>query len=557
MNALLPREGADRRRIRGVRTAAPPDTARVIVESLAAAGVGHLFGHVGDPTAEALVAADRGDCRFVACAAESSAGLMALAYGQLTGLPGVAVSRAGPGAPNLVQAVAAAGLDHVPMIAIAGQFGSEWEPLPAPPVVDPHSLFAPICKWAATVRPHSVATTMRRALRTAVAERPGPVHLTVAADTLEAAAIDSICLPPPLQSHRVAQQIAAAGAFSDPAVMLRAARRPVILAGHAAVRADAGAALRRLAERIGCPVVVAPTAKGVLPETDPHFAGTLDRAGNAYLWGFLRRADLLLAVGFDVVEPIRLWNPMLPTIHIDSVPNTDQVYAAGLEIVGDVAAALDGLAAEPLGEPRWPEAEIATHRVRLRHRLAAGRVAGRLNPSDVVDVVRAAMPPDALATTDVGPHRAFVEQGWTAHGPRSVLAASGVSTIGFALPAATTAALLDPVRPVVGFTGGAGFIAMQTALRGTAALKLAPLIVVLCDGNQSRIECAQVTCLDPHRGAHADAAEVATLAQAMGCDSIAVDSAARLERVLATARATDRPLVIGAQVDPSQYAGQG
>lgn len=532
------------------------NTSEVIIQYLAAAGIRHLFGYPGDPTVEFLEAARRADMAFVLGSREGTAGLMAVAYGQLTGRPGVCVSTLGPGSTNLVNAVASAWLDRVPMIAISGQIETKREPTFTHQVIDHATLFKPISKWATAVQPHTVGAIMRRALRTAMAERPGPVHLTTAADVVGAAATDARVVLPPLAAQRAPQLFSAAGVEADPVRRLKAARRPMILAGHSAVWSDAGAALQRLAEAIGCPVVVAPMAKGILPETHPLYAGTLDMACNGFIWEFLRGADLLLTIGFDAVELIKPWSLTAPTIHIDTVPNTDQVYGAEIEIVGDIAAILDAIADAGASGERWSHAEIAAHRARLRELYSAGRVAGRMNPSDVVDVVRAAMPEDTIVTTDVGSHKLLVGQGWTAHTPRSVLMSNGLSSMGFSLPAAITAKLMCPDRPVVCFTGDGGLAMVQGELRVAASLKLAPIVVVFCDNSLNRIELKQMARHYPSWGTKIDPTDIAMLAQAMGCDGINVDSVRALEAALSAPRSKDRPLVIGATIDPSQYEAQ-
>lgn len=532
------------------------NVSEVIVGYLAAAGVRHLFGYPGDPTVEFLEAARRAGMDFVLGSREGTAGLMAVAYGQLTGRPGVCVSTLGPGSTNLVNAVASATLDRTPMIAISGQIESRREPVFTHQVVDHRTLFGPLSKWAATVQPHTVAGIMRRALRTAMAERPGAVHLTTPADAVGAEASDAAIVLPPLSAQRLPQIHSADGAVADPLRRLRDARRPVILAGHSAVWSGAGAAVVRLAEAIGCPVVVAPMAKGIVPETHALYAGTLDMACNAIVWDFLRGADLLLAIGFDAVELIKPWPIVAPTIHIDSVPNSDQVYGAEVEIVGDIAAICDAIAGGATRGERWTRAEIAAHRGRLRELYASGRVAGRLNPSDVVDIVRAAMPPQTIVTTDVGSHKLLVGQGWTAHAPRSVLMSNGLSSMGYSLPAAITAQLLNPGTPVVCFTGDGGMAMVQAELRVAASLKIAPIVVVFCDNSLNRIELKQAQRRYPSWGTRIDATDIALLAQAMGCDGINVGSAAALEAALAEPRSADRPLVIGATIDPSQYAAQ-
>ena len=532
------------------------NTSEVIIEYLAAAGIHHLFGYPGDPTVEFLEAARRANMQFVLGSREGTAGLMACAYGQLTGRPGVCVSTLGPGSTNLVNAVASAWLDRVPMIAISGQIEGKRESTFTHQVIDHGTLFKPISKWATAVQPNTVATIMRRALRTAMAERPGPVHLTTAADVVGAPATDAEIRLPPLAARRGMQVFAGPGVQADPLRHLAAARRPMILVGHSAVWSEAGESVRKLAEAIGCPVVVAPMAKGILSERHAQYAGTLDMACNGLMWDFLRGADLLLAIGFDAVELIKPWPITAPTIHIDSVPNTDQVYGAELELVGDIAAMLEAIADGIRAPSSWTLAEIAAHRGRLQVAYGAGRVAGCLNPSDVVDVVRAAMPADTIVTTDVGSHKLLVGQGWTTHAPRCLLMSNGLSSMGFSLPAAITAKLLHPEHPVVCFTGDGGLAMVQGELRVAASLKIAPVVVVFCDNSLNRIELKQSARQYPSWGTRIDATDIALLAQAMGCDGINVASARELEAALAAPRSPDRPLVIGATIDPAQYAAQ-
>ena len=532
------------------------NTSQVIIRYLAAAGVRHIFGYPGDPSVEFLEAARREGLQFVLGSREGTAGLMAEAYGQLTGRPGVCLSTLGPGSTNLVNAVANAYLDRVPMVAISGQIERKREPYFTHQVVDHNRLFSPVSKWTAVVQPDTVGTVMRKALRIATAERPGPVHLTTPGDVVGAEASDNEIRLPPMRATRLPQVFCAAGIAADPVKQLKAARRPVILAGISAVWGDASAALVRFAESVGAPVVVAPMAKGVMPEDHPLFAGTLDMACNKYVWDFLKGADLLLAIGFDAVELIKPWPLTAPVLHIDTVANTDQIYRADLEIVGDIAHILDALAGASGALERWSAAEVAAHRGKLRDLYYAGRVEGHLNPTDVVDAVRAAMPRETLVSTDVGSHKLLVGQGWTTYSPRALLMTNGLSSMGFSLPAAIAIKLVHPERPVVCFTGDGGLAMVQAELRTAASLKLDPIVVVFCDNSLNRIELKQHARNYPIFGTRMDAGGIDMLARAMGCDGVNVQSAAALDQALRSPRAKDRPLVIAARIDPAQYEAQ-
>ncbi len=534
------------------------DCSTVIVRYLKAAGIKRIFGYPGDPSVPFLEAARREDMEFVLATREGTAGLMAEADGQLTGRAGVCMSTLGPGSTNLVNAVANAFLDRVPMLALSGQIETRREQLFTHQVVDHNRLFGPVSKWTASIAPHTVGGIMRRALRTAMAERPGPVHITTPADFVGAEASDSEILLPPVAEAASPLQVFAAPHAAGLGQRFAASRKPIVVVGISAQRAGAGPEVVKLAERLGCPMVVAPMAKGVVPETHPLFAGTLDMACNDVIWSLLKQADLLLNIGFDAVELIKPWSIGTPVIHIDSVPNTDQIYYAETEIVGSIRDAVAMVAQLPqTNGSGWSETGIGKHRELLRETYFAGRVQGRLNPTDVVAAVRAASGEHTLATTDVGSHKLLVGQGWTTHHPRGVLMTNGLSSMGYSLPAAIAAKLHDRQRDVVCFTGDGGLAMVQAELRVASALGLGITVVVFCDNSLNRIELKQMAKLFPSTGTRIEPTDIARLADSMACNGVMVDSQADLERVLSQRRPDMTvPLVIGARIDPQQYVTQ-
>lgn len=530
----------------------------VIVRYLNEANVRHVFGYPGDPSIEFMEACRRAETEFVLATREGTAGFMAEAYGQLTDRPGVCLSTLGPGSSNLVNAVATALLDRVPMIALSGQIDNKRAPLFTHQVLDHNRLFSPISKWAATVQPNTVASIMRRALRLSVAERPGPVHISTPADVVGARAEDDEIRLPPLRAVEHGLDLIAADPGADVVKRIAGAQRPIILAGISALRAGAGPAIERMAELLGCPMVVAPMAKGVVRETHPYFAGTLDMACNAFVWDFLKSGDLVINIGFDAVELIKPWTVRLPIVHIDSIPNTDQIYQAEIELVGPIGTALAAINdALPSSAARWSESQLKEHRAKLRTLYLAGRAEGRLNPTDVVEILRATSAEDAIATTDVGSHKLLVGQGWTTNQPKTMLMTNGLSSMGYGLPAAITASLLMPERDVVCFTGDGGLAMVQGELRLASTLGVAPTVVVFCDNSLNRIELKQVARQLPTFGTTMDPTDVPKLAESMDCDGVGVDTPAALEKVLADRKpGRKRPLVIAAKIDPAQYAAQ-
>jgi acetolactate synthase I/II/III large subunit len=532
-------------------------TAEVMADYVAAAGISHIFGYPGDPIIEFMESARRRDIDVVLARREGTAAFMAEAYGMLTGRPGVCLSTLGPGSTALVNGVAAAHLDKVPMLAISGQIATTREPYFTHQVVDHKLLYSPITKWAGRIESAAVATTMRKALRIATAERPGPVHVTCAGNTAKATATDADVVVPPSRAAAATMAVHRPdGSDVDPHAVLRGARRPVILAGTAAVRCGATAELVRLAETAGIPVVAAPMAKGVFPESHPYFAGVIDMACNQVVWDLLGEADLIVTAGFDPVELIKPWSVGARVLHVDTVPNTDQIYASDCELVGDIGVLLGWLADAWRGEPRWTEPELVAHRQKLSDGYYFGRVDGRLNPTDVVDAVRAAAPADTVVSCDVGSHKLLVGQGWRTESPRGVLMTNGLSAMGFGVPAAIAAKLVHPDRPVVALVGDGGFAMAQSEIRLAAGLGLPVVFVVFVDGSLNRIELKQMREGYPSTATRIEDTDLVGVAAAMDCDGERVESVAALEKCLTGLGELTRPLVVEARIDPAQYDSQ-
>lgn len=533
------------------------NTANVMAKYFAQAKIPYIFGYPGDPSIELMEQCRREGLEFILTCREGTAAFMADAFGQLTGLPGVCVSTLGPGSTNLVNGVATAFLDRTPMIAISGQISTKLEPVFTHQYVDHNRLFAPVSKWTTHIVPEAAGSIMRKAFRVATAERPGPVHITTAANVLTAEATDSdLRLPPFAPAAEVTEAFTVSGDTSRPAALLDRARRPVLLVGMSAVRARCAPALRALAEELGIPVVVSPKAKGIFPEDHPYFAGTIDMACNKKVWSFLASSDLILAVGFDAVELIKPWELKVPVVHIDSTPNIDQVYAADVEFVGAIPTVLEAFRAAGRGTARWTEQEVGKYRTDLFDEYYSGQVAGKLNPSEVVDTVRQALPPSTIATTDVGSHKLLVGQGWRAHQPQSLLMTNGLSSMGFSLPGAIAAKLIHRDRPVVCFTGDGGFAMVQSELRVAASLGLGVLVVVFCDNSLHRIEVKQMVKKYPSVGTRFEPSDLVKLAEAMGCDGERADSQQALAAIVSKGAHLTRPLVVEARVDPTQYVNQ-
>lgn len=521
--------------------------AQTFARILAEAGVRYVFGHPGGEVAHLIEALRQDEIPFVLTRHEATAAFLAASWGELSGRPGVCLSTLGPGATNLLSGVAHAYLDRCPMIAITAQLATDRQIRATHQHLDLTRLFAPVTKASIKVAADNAAMALEHALYLATTERPGPVHLEIPSN---------VANQPHVGATR-GVRFGSIGAASAPSVeeaaeLLAAARRPAILAGIGATRCGATAALVRLAEGLGAPVVTTPKAKGVFPENHRLSAGVMDMTGEAIVNDLLREADLLLAAGFDVVELIKPWGFQAPVIHVDTVPNADQLYDARLEVVGNVASALDVLA-QRARLAAWPDGRIAEHRRRLRAALVP-RSEG-LAPHTVMEIVRAALPRHGVVASDVGAHKILLGQVWTAYEPRTYLVSNGLSSMGAGVPGALAAKLLAPDRPAVAIVGDGGLGMYLGEIETAVRLGVSLPIVVLVDGSLSLIKLGQVQRGYEPSGVDFHNPRFAEMAGCFGAAGVRVESADEVR--VAIERALEHPGVtlIEAIVDARAYTG--
>lgn len=533
-----------------------PTTSEVVVDALQKSGVSSIFAYPGDPIVDVMEQARRRELPVVLARREASAAFMAEATAMTTGQVGACLSTLGPGSTALLNGVAAATLDRAPVVAISGQIETAREQVVTHQVVDHTLLYSSVTKWAGRIEPGATSTIMRKAVSLATAERPGAVHLTLPGDLSKQESTDAEFVAPPIGPGVSAPSIYASESGTDPLKMLANARRPILLAGIGAVRAGATEQLVQLAETMQAPVVTGPMAKGVFPEEHPYFAGVLDMACNDVLWDFLGSADLIVSVGYDPVELIKPWGVAVPVLHVDATPNVDQIYPSSCECIGHIGGILEWFSQSWSGEGRWTEQQVKDHTTRLREAYYSGRVSGRLNPTDVVDVVREAMPRNTLATCDVGSHKLLIGQGWTTHEPRSVLMTNGLSSMGFGVPAAIAAKIARPDRPVVAMVGDGGFAMTATEIRLASAMGLPMVFVVFVDRSLNRIELKQMAGEVPSTATRIEEMDLAAFASSIDCDGVRTTNVQELQRALSNLDDLTRPLIVEAQIDPAQYESQ-
>src|SRR5688500_7974262 len=256
----------------------------VFVECLEAEGVTHVFGIPGEETLDLNESLADSSVRFVPVRHEQGGAYMADMYGRLTRSAGVCLGTLGPGATNLVTAIADAFLDHAPVVALTGQGDLERMHKESHQYLDLVSLMRPIVKWNAQLTaPAIIPEAVRKAFKVAQAQKPGPTHLELPEDVM-AAELDASPLPV-RQGFRRPEP--SATELELAARIVRAAEYPVILAGNGCARVGAAGALREFARVTGIPVAETFMGKGLVDHRDEHFVGTVGLQSRDYaLAGF-------------------------------------------------------------------------------------------------------------------------------------------------------------------------------------------------------------------------------------------------------------------------------
>ncbi|MCH8177921.1 MAG: hypothetical protein IIC09_06970, partial [Proteobacteria bacterium] len=310
-------------------------------------GVEYIFGIPGEENLDVMDSMIGSTIKFLTTRHEQGAAFMADVYGRLTGKAGVCLATLGPGATNLVTGFADANMDHAPIIGIAGQGATTRMHKESHQILDLVNLFAPISKYSVQIRePEIVGEIVRKAFKAAEAEKPGGCFI----DFPENIAAMQVEGKEPLKVQSAKPPVPPQDKISQAAEIISNARYPLVMAGNGVVRADANDALVAFAEKLNIPVATTFMAKGSIPFSHDLSLGTVGLQAQDYIACGFDRADVVICVGYDMIEyHPHLWNQEKTSkiIHIDMSPaEVDEHYILECGVIGDINAALKGIAAE-------------------------------------------------------------------------------------------------------------------------------------------------------------------------------------------------------------------
>jgi acetolactate synthase-1/2/3 large subunit len=536
--------------------------ANVILEALKREGVDTIFGFPGGVLLPLYDALYDSDINHILVRHEQGAGHAADGYARASGKVGVCLATSGPGATNLVTAIANAYMDSVPIVAITGQVSRHLIGLDSFQEADVTGITLPIVKHSYLVKASSsLPRVIREAFYIAGTGRPGPVVIDIPVDvTKEDMEYDPEVRP---EMHLPGYKPTVKGhpkQVKEAARLIATAERPVLYAGGGIIIAGASDELRELALHSHIPVTTTLTGKGCFPEDHGLSMGMLGMHGTQYANYAMSQADLIVAVGvrFDdrVTGNLATFAPEARFIHVDLDPaEISKNVAVDVPIVGDAKKVLAALLAEvkklDLSSDRhlpWMERVGAWKR---DHPLVIrDSDAGEIMPEAAVRRIWEITRGEAVVCTEVGQNQMWAAQHYLSKYPRRFISSGGLGTMGFGFPAAIGAQVACPDELVIDIAGDGSF---QMTLQELATAVQYRLPVKVCILNNRCLGMVRQwqelfwnkrysgTCLECQP-------DFVKLAEAYGAEGYRATKPEELDEVLRTAFATDRPAVIDIRV---------
>ncbi len=527
------------------------NAAQLFVQCLENEGVEYIFGVPGEENLDLMDALLDSSIRFVTTRHEQGAAFMADVYGRLTGNAGVCLSTLGPGATNLVTGVADANMDHAPLVAIAGQAGTHRLHKESHQVLDLQDLFRPVTKYVSSLlAPEVIPEVVRKAFKLAQSEKTGATFIEFPEDIAKLPAVSR-----PLPVNRPVPPEPAQAQVERAAQLISAARHPMILAGHGVIRAGAWQHLSAFAEKLNIPLANTFMAKGVTPFRNRTTLGSAGLQANDYLSCGFSRADVVICVGYDLVEyhPY-LWHPTRDRciIHIDRTQaEVDEHYNISVGVLGDLKHSLPRIAA--LSTPHQG------HLMRpLRDALIddmnqhAEDQGFPCKPQKIIWDLRTVLPTDGIVVCDVGAHKMWMARMFRCELPNTCIISNGFASMGIAVPGAIAAKLVSPERAVVAVTGDAGFLMNSQEIETALRLQVPIVILIWNDSGYGLIKWKQMTQFQ--RASHVDFGnpDFVRYAESFGARGYRVEGPGQLQEILKEALAQPTVTIIDCPVDYSE-----
>ncbi len=466
--------------------------AELLVQCLENEGVKLIFGIPGEENLAFLEALRNSKIRLILTRHEQAAGFMAATYGRLTGKPGVCLATLGPGATNFVTAVSYGLLGGMPVVFITGQKPIKKSKQGRFQILDVVRMMEPLTKFTKqVVNAGTIPAMIRDMFRIAVNGKSGSVHLELPED-IAAEEIDS----KPFEAHSLHYPVANPKAIIQAAELIKQAKYPLILFGAAANRYHICPVARKLIKDTGLYFFTTQMGKGVVDEHSPRCLGTAALSDHDYLHCAIDRADVIINIGYDVVEkpPFFMNQGPMKVIHVNFAPaDIDEVYFPQHEVLGDIGHTLIALK-EALSDMGHQENDFF-HRIHMEVNAHVFQDQGHdcfpNTPQRIVNDVRKTVADSSIVALDNGMYKIWFARNFKAIHSHSLLLDNALATMGAGLPVAIAAKLVHPERQVIAVCGDGGFMMNSQELETAVRLGLNLVIIILRDNGYGMIKWKQ------------------------------------------------------------------
>lgn len=544
----------------------------LFIRCLEAEGVEYIFGIPGEETNDLIMSLLDSKIKFILVRHEQAAAFMADMYGRLTQKVGVCLSTLGPGATNLTTGVANANMDRSPILVITGQTDTDFLHKESHQNMDAVAMFKPITKWRWSIRnADSIPEIVRRAFKIALEEKAGAVHLELPQDIAKMSSDIK-----PIKTQQVFRSRPNKELIEKAANLILESKTPILLVGNGCIRGRPSLYVRKFVEKTGICSMNTFMAKGVISDKSDRHLHTIGIREADHASIAMREADLVIAIGYDLVEySPKHWNCSLDKkiIHIDFTPaEVDTYYPPTIEIAADIEYTMYAILEEIEKIRKQEEKEEEKQRqYRILHsdppelfkkikteivwRLERYKndISYPIKPEKLVLDVRDALDDSDLVISDVGVHKLWIAKIYNAYTPNTCIVPNGFCSMGFALPAAIAAQLVDPSHKIVAMCGDGGFLMNVQEIETAVRLRLPIIVIVWCDYDYGMISLKQIYEFGRSAFTKFNNPNFVKLAESFGAIGYSVRSAQEFSKVLEKAKLSkSSPVIISIDVDYSR-----
>ena len=532
--------------------------AELFIRCLENEGLEYIFGIPGEENIHLMDVLLDSPIEFILTRHEQGAAFMADVYGRLTGRPAVCMATLGPGASNLVTGFADANMDNAPIIALAGQGATTRMHKESHQILDLVSMFQPISKYSIGIRaPEVIPEVIRKAFKVSKAEKPGGCFI----DVPENIAAAEVAGREPLAIRDVAIRIARTDLVDEAAEVIAKAKFPIVMAGNGVIRGKASAQLIKFIETLNIPTVNTFMAKGCVPFSHELSIGTVGLQARDYATCGFERADVVICVGYDMVEyhPY-LWHPdkNKHIIHIDATPaEVDEHYNAEYRVLGDIASSLEQLTQAVLEKGGTNTNYSSSYRETLKTMIeedfwaCANDTGCPVKPQKILWDVRQVLANEDILISDVGAHKMWIARIYQAEAPNTCIISNGFASMGIGVPGAIAAKMIHPERTVLTITGDAGFMMNSQELETAMRYNIPIIVMIWRDNEYGLIRWHQQKAFGRASHISFNNPDFIKYAESFGAKGFRVEDAKDLQAVIKEARDCGTVAVIDCPVDYS------